>query len=62
MFPPPYRRLAGDWGSSAASLVVVDQLAADPQRVEVRQEIIVVCAGSSVEDHSRWALAYPALE
>ena len=47
---PSGRRVAIDWRLSAASLVVVPERPFGCQRVELREEVIVMRAGATVKD------------
>jgi hypothetical protein len=47
---------------SPAALVVINQLAIASEGVETGEEIIVVGAGATVENDSRWTAADAALE
>jgi hypothetical protein len=62
LFPPADRCVAWHGGSTAPPLVVVDQLAAASQRIESGKKIVVVSAGTAVENHRWGALPDTALE
>jgi hypothetical protein len=62
MLSPPDGSFARNGGSPAATLIVVDQLTAPRECIEVRKEIVVMSAGTAMQDYNRWPMPYPPLE